>query len=244
MQGAAIELRGVCFSAQGRELARGVSFRFGEGSASALIGPSGGGKSTVLKLAAGLCIPSAGEVLFRGKAVSRMGRQEALEFRRESAFVFQDAALWANQSLFQTLELPLRVHFPGMGEAERRRRVEAAAALVGFRRDLGMRPSALSRGEQKLVAFARAAICSPTLLFLDEWTESLDENSAKRLIGIVRGMKDSGATLIFVSHDPRVIRALADAVLLISGGGIACALSADDIGGDEDLERLVEMGAA
>jgi len=239
-----VELAQVGFSAQAKELVKNLSFRFDEGKAVALIGPSGGGKSTLLKLAAGLCIPSYGKVLYRGKEIAAMSQQENLAFRREGAFVFQDAALWANQTLFQTLELPLRVHFPAMPAEERQQKVGDAVAKVGYRKELGIRPAALSRGEQKLIAFARAIICEPTILFLDEWTESLDENSAKRLVGIVRKMKERGATLIFVSHDPRVVRTLADVVLVVADGGISSRLTADDISDDEDIERLVEIGSA
>ena len=237
-----IELRDVGFSAQGRRLVRGVSFRFEEGMTSALVGPSGGGKSTVLKLAAGLCIPCEGEVLFWGRAIARMSRQEDLAFRREGAFVFQDAALWANQTLFQMLELPLRVHFPSMTARDRRHRIESVVAEVGYRRELGIRPAGLSMGEQKLLAFARALICGPRLLFLDEWTESLDEKAAQHLIGIVRRMKSEGATVILVSHDPRIIRGLSDVVLLVSGGTISFRLTGEQIASDEDLGHLMEMG--
>ena len=242
--GCVIELRDVDFSARGRLLARNLRFRFEEGKTVSIVGPSGGGKSTVLKLAAGLCIPDSGEVFFRGTALGRMGAQENLAFRKESAFVFQDAALWANQTLFETLELPLRVHFPSMTPAERKRRVEDVAAGVGCRRDLGVRPSELSRGEQKLVAFARAVVCGPSLLFLDEWTESLDENSARRLTGMVRRMRESGVSVIFVSHDARIVRALSDAVLLVRGGEIAFRLSGEQVAAEGELERLMELGAA
>jgi len=237
-----IEFKGVSFSAQGRQLVRNVSFRFEEGLTSAMVGPSGGGKSTMLKLAAGLCVPNSGEVLFRGKAIARMGRQEDLAFRREGAFVFQDAALWANQTLFQTLELPLRVHFPSMNAGERRNRVESVVADVGYKRELGIRPSELSMGEQKLIAFARALVCGPSLLFLDEWTESLDEKAAQHLIGIVRRMKGEGATVILVSHDPRIIRGLSDVVLLVSRGAISFRLTGEQIASDDDLGRFMEMG--
>ncbi|MCL2609299.1 MAG: ATP-binding cassette domain-containing protein [Treponema sp.] len=245
-----IELRDVYFSAQGNLLVDGVSLAFPEGQAAALVGPSGGGKSTVLKLAAGLCIPSRGEVFFRGTALGRMSRQENLAFRKEAAFVFQDSALWANQSLLQTLELPLRLHFPEMGERERKRRVMEVAGEVGYRRELGIRPAGLSMGEQKLVAFARSLVLRPDLLFLDEWTESLDEKSADRLVEIVRRMKESGSTVIFVSHDPRIVLKLADRVILVSGGRVSELLSKEELDSagfhssnrDEDLLRLMETG--
>ena len=235
-----IELSGVGFSARDRVLVSALSCRFAESRATALAGPPGCGKSTVLKLAAGLLIPDRGEVRFRGMPLARMGRQQNLDFRRETAFVFQDAALWANQTLFETLELPLRVHFPAMPEAARRRRVEEVAARVGYRRELGVRPSELSRGEQKLVAFARALVCRPPVLFLDEWTESLDENSARRLTDIVLEMKAAGATVILVTHDVRIMRRVADTVLLVKDGGIERELACGEACGE--LERIAETG--
>jgi len=242
--GFVVELRDVGFSARGRVLARNLRFGFEEGKTVSIVGPSGGGKSTVLKLAAGLCIPDSGEVFFRGTPLGRMGVQENLAFRREAAFVFQDAALWANLTLFQTLELPLRVHFPSMTPSERKRKVEEVASRVGYRRELGVRPSELSRGEQKLVAFARALVCGPSLLFLDEWTESLDENSARRLTEMVRRMGESGVSVILVSHDARIVRGLSDAVILVRGGEIAFRLSGEQVAMEGELERLMELGAA
>jgi len=239
-----IELDGVFFSARGRTLVSGASLRLERGKTAALVGPSGGGKSTVLKLAAGLLVPDRGEARFRGRRISSMGRQENLAFRRKAAFVFQDAALWSNMTLFQTLELPLRVHFPSMSSRERGRKVAEAAAEVGYGKDLTVRPSELSRGEQKLIAFARAAICSPSLLFLDEWTESLDEKSARRLVDLVVRARDAGATVVFVSHDARIVGRLADEVLLVAAGAIAVRLAGEEVSCEEDLGRLLELGAA
>jgi ABC-type multidrug transport system ATPase subunit len=239
-----IELNNICFSAQGRRIVRDLSFCFEEGQSAALIGPSGSGKSTVLKLAAGLFPPNEGEVLFRGKNIARMDRQEDLSFRRESAVVFQDSALWANQSLFQTLELPLRVHFPQMSKKEREERIEAVVAEVGYRKELGIRPAELSMGEQKLLGFARALICRPRLLFLDEWTESLDQNAARRLIDLVKKLKDKGISIILVSHNIQIIHELADIAIMILGGQIFLRLTKEQIEHDEDLSRYIERGIA
>ena len=237
-----VELRNVDFLAQNRRVVRELSFEFEEGKTTALVGPSGGGKSTVLKLTAGLAVPDRGEALFRGRDMSRMSRAENLEFRREGAFVFQDSALWANQSLFQILELPLRVHFPQMTRKERERRIEAVVTEVGYKKDMGIRPSQLSMGEQKLLAFARALICRPRLLYLDEWTESLDENAAQRLIGIVKTMRGNGVTVILISHDMRIINELADIIVMVLGGRIFLRLTREQINTDEDLKRYVERG--
>jgi ABC-type multidrug transport system ATPase subunit len=173
-----------------------------------------------------------------------MNRSETLDFRREAAVVFQDSALWSNQSLFQILELPLRIHFPAMTRKERERRVEAVVSEVGYKKDLGIRPARLSMGEQKLLGFARALVCRPRLLFLDEWTESLDENAAQRLIGLVRNRQQVGDSIILVSHDIRIINDLADVVVMVLGGQAFLRLTREQISTDEDLKRYVERGMA
>ena len=208
----------------------------------ALAGPSGCGKSTLLKLCAGLMLPSSGEVFWRGRDIASMSRAQDLQFRRESAFVFQDSALWANQTLQQSLELPLRVHFPGMTRQERQRRIEEVMISVGCRRSLSIRPASLSMGEQKLIAFGRAMLARPRLLFLDEWTESLDDASARRLISLVKQLKLAHNTLVFISHNMGIIRELADYAIMLVGGHTYVRLTHEQITGDRDLAALLEKG--
>ncbi|MDR2363303.1 MAG: ATP-binding cassette domain-containing protein [Spirochaetaceae bacterium] len=239
-----IELKSTSFFAQNMKVVQNVSCSFEEGKTTALVGPSGGGKSTVLKLSAGLLVPTHGEVCFRGRNISVMNRKENLAFRKEGAVVFQDSALWANQNLDQILELPLKVHFPRMTKTDRDRRIAEVLAEVGYKKALGIRPSLLSMGEQKLIALARAMLCRPTLLFLDEWTESLDDSAAQRLIRIVRRRREEGNTIIFVSHDFRIIKNLADYIIMIQEGKLTFAFTGEQIAEDENLARLVEKGIA
>jgi ABC-type multidrug transport system ATPase subunit len=241
---AILELKNVCFSAQNREVVKTFSHEFDEGKTTALVGPSGSGKSTVLKLSAGLLVPTQGEVLFRGRDIFFMNRKETLNFRREGAMVFQDSALWANQSLHQILELPLKIHFPEMTSREMNSRIQAVLEEVGYKRDTSIRPSALSMGEQKLIAFARAMLCRPNLLFLDEWTESLDDSSAQRLVGLVRRQQAEQHTVILVSHDFRIIKSLADYVLMIVGGQFVLKIARQQMEEDEELAKYVERGIA
>jgi ABC-type multidrug transport system ATPase subunit len=241
---AIIEMKNVSFVAQNRLIVRDFSHQFEEGKTTALVGPSGSGKSTVLKLSAGLLVPTSGEVSYRGRDVFYMDRKETLGFRREGAVVFQDSALWANQTLYQSLELPLRIHFPEMTARERENRIQTVLEEVGYKRDLAIRPAALSMGEQKLIAFARAMICRPTLLYLDEWTESLDDSSAQRLVQLVRRQQQEQHTVIFVSHDFRIVKSLADYVLMILGGQFFLKFSRQQIEEDEDLSGYVERGIA
>jgi ABC-type multidrug transport system ATPase subunit len=239
-----IEMNNVSFTAQDRIIVQNFSYQFEEKKTTALVGPSGSGKSTVLKLSAGLLVPNEGEVSFRGRDIFAMTRNETLDFRREASMVFQDSALWANQSLYEILELPLRIHFPKMPPSERDGRIREVLGEVGYKRDLSIRPSQLSMGEQKLIAFARALMCRPNILFLDEWTESLDDSSAYRLVRLVERHQKEQNTVIFVSHDFRFIRSLADYVVMVVGGVFSNVFSREQMEKDENLAHNIEKDIA
>ncbi|MCL2276716.1 MAG: ATP-binding cassette domain-containing protein [Treponema sp.] len=240
-----IELKNITFSAQDdKRIVHDVSVKFTRGKITGIVGPSGCGKSTILKISAGLLIPTEGEVFYNGQNIAYMNYAENLQFRMQSAFVFQDSALWANQDLYQILELPLRIHFPKMDKKERQKRVKEAAELAGYKKDLFIRPSRLSMGEQKLIAFARAMICNPDLLFLDEWVESLDETSAERLINVVRRRQREGASVIFVCHDMRIIIDLADFIVIINEGKVTADASKESLISDLLLNDFLKIGIA
>jgi len=239
-----IELNNVEFSAQEGKIVNGVTINFSEQKITAILGPSGSGKSTVLKLSAGLLVPNQGEVYYKGKNIAYMNRGENLEYRRESAFVFQDSALWANQNLNQILDLPLRIHYPKMKKSEREERVNEVTAEVGYKKNLDIRPSRLSMGEQKLIAFARAMLCNPNLLYLDEWVESLDETARDRLINIVKKKQKEGATVLFVCHDMRIIRDLADYIVVIVDGKVMLHATKETVINDPELSNYLRMGIA
>jgi len=125
---------------------------------------------------------------------------------------------------------------------QREKRIEFVVTEVGYKKDLGIRPSALSMGEQKMIAFARALICRPMLLYLDEWTESLDETASQRLIDIVKKMQAAGVSIIFVSHDIRIIKSLADYVIMILGGQIFVRITKEQIKTDDFFVEFIEKG--
>jgi ABC-type lipoprotein export system ATPase subunit len=167
-----------------------------------------------------------------------------MEFRVEASFMFQDSALWANQNLLQTLELPLQIHFPQMSQGERKKRIEEVLKEVGYKKELAIRPSMLSTGEQKLVAFARTLVCRPRLLFLDEWTESLDSAAAQRLVNLVKLRQEAHDTVIFVSHNLPIIRGRADHVLMIQDGKLLITLTREQLDSDANLVQYLEKGIA
>jgi ABC-type multidrug transport system ATPase subunit len=237
-----LELKNVSFSSQSTTIIHQVTMDIEAGKTTVFAGPSGCGKSTLLKLCAGLILPTAGEILYQGKNISAMNRVQNLEFRRNSAFVFQDSALWANQSLQQILELPLQIHFPGMTKEARQNRIDEVVKTVGYKRGLSIRPASLSMGEQKLIAFGRAMLCRPKLLFLDEWTESLDDYAAQRLISLVKQQKLHNNTIVFISHNMGIIRDLADYVVMLVGGYTYTRLSGEQLSSNGELAELLEKG--
>jgi phospholipid/cholesterol/gamma-HCH transport system ATP-binding protein len=219
--GSILELQGVSVTREGGRVLREVSVGIPEGATSVFMGGAGSGKSSLLKVAAGLVVPDSGKVLFRGKDLARMSRAEEMDFRGKSAFVFQDAALWSNQSLFDNLALPLRVHRPGLSRAEIDTAVQRAVDIVGFREELGSRPADLSTGEKRLVGLARALVLDPELLFLDEPAASLDEGSAERVYDILAQLRARGKSIVVVSGNSDFVSRYADVVGVVREGGLA-----------------------
>lgn len=237
-----LALQDVDFAAQQKIVVQSITTTFPEGYTTAIVGPSGSGKSTVLKLAAGLILPTKGSVKYNGVDISLMTRKETLAYRKASSFVFQDSALWANQTIRQIMELPLKIHFPMMRQSERTEHIQAALYDVGYKRELDIRPSQLSMGEQKLIAFARAMLCKPELLYLDEWTESLDEAAAERLVNLVEHEKIKQTTIIFVSHNFGIVKKLADYIYMVKDGRLALTVPMAELETNKALYQMIEKG--
>lgn len=197
-----------------------LSVVFPEGCTSFIIGKSGSGKSTLLKTLAGLIVPEKGRVMYRGKNMARHSKQEELAFRKSCAFAFQDAALWANESIYNNIALPLALHEPALEKNERDRRIQAAIRRAGYQEAIALRPDALSAGEQKQVSFARCLVLDPQVLFMDEPSASLDEESVDTILSVLKELKAAGRTLIAVSHDPRLIAELADQLVVVADGKV------------------------
>jgi len=216
-----IGLENVSYTITDYEILRDVSVAFPERQVTFIVGKAGSGKSTLLKVAAGLIIPQTGKVFYEGTDLAHMSRSEETAFRRKSAFAFQDGALWANQTIYNNLSLPVAHHEPGISKAAMDRRVREIAQRVGYDEALNLRPAELSMGEQKLISIARALILDPELLFFDEPTASLDDASVGKLIQIVAAMKKEGKTMLIVSHDGRLIAETADQLCVVDNGTVA-----------------------
>lgn len=225
---ALLELNNIHYSDKGNAIIKGISHSIEPGTVTFFLGKPGSGKSTALKLLAGLIIPTNGTVRFDGKDVHNMTREENLTFRKRTAFMFQDSALWANQDIYHNLELPLQIHFPNMSAAKRKAKIQEIVKLVEYDKSLTNRPAALSIGEQKKIGFARALICDPELLFLDEPTESLDEKTVELFITILKEFAAENKTLVFVSHDNYLINSFMSDKIYFANGEIQEKVLLDD----------------
>lgn len=225
---AILELQKVSFTDNSLEIIKNISHSIEQGTVTGFLGKPGSGKSTALKLMAGLINPTKGALLFEGKNINSMNRNETLNFRRKTAFMFQDSALWANQDIYHNLELPLITHFPEMTNSQLKDRIQEMVELVEYTRPLTNRPASLSIGEQKKISFARALICNPEVLFLDEPTESLDEKTVELIIKILQNFVAEHKTLIYVSHDNILINSFVSDKIFFADGEIKEKLLLED----------------
>jgi len=241
MSESAIRLEDVTVLFGDYEVVSNSTVSFPQGQVSLIIGKAGSGKSTLLKAAAGLVVPEQGHVLFAGNDLARMSHTENMAFRKASSFVFQDSALWANQSIYNNLNLPLAVHEPGLPKSQADARIREVVRRVGYNESLAIRPAELSSGEQKMISFARALVLDPSLIFLDEPDASLDEEAVERVLEILKECKRAGKTIIIVSHNTRLIAELADFICVVADGKMVSSGPTDQIAqmlGGELLKRV------
>jgi phospholipid/cholesterol/gamma-HCH transport system ATP-binding protein len=213
-----IELREVTVTVGGHDVLHEVSAAFPEGACTVILGTSGGGKSTLLKVAAGLIIPDSGSVLWRGEDMRRLSERKMFEFRKSNGFSFQDSALWENKTLFDNLALPLQVKSPSLSRAEVERRVARSLERGRLVESASLRPVQLSIGERKVASFLRATISDPAIVFMDTPTGTMDAEMAEMVISTIRDMKARGKTIIAVTHDRKIASTLSDRLVILHNG--------------------------
>lgn len=180
-----------------------------------LLGPSGCGKTTLLRLIAGLTLPSAGSIYFGEREVAQVPAN-----RREAAMVFQGYALWPHMTVAQNVAFGLKVR--RRPDAEVRRRVRQALATVQLEGLEQRKPNELSGGQQQRVALARALVVEPRVLLLDEPLSNLDAQLRLQMRGQIRQIcKAAGITSIYVTHDQKEALSIADRVAVMQRGRVA-----------------------
>jgi len=182
---------------------RDISIAVERGEFVFLTGASGAGKSTLLRLLFGAEHPSRGQLLVAGRNVSRMGRNQVAELRRQIGVIFQDFKLLPERSVFENVAVALEI--AGVPRREIRARVWSTLKRLGLGHRLDHRPRALSGGEQQRVAIARALVNDPPLLLADEPTGNLDPELALDIMDIIADAHARGTTVLVATHDPSLL---------------------------------------
>ena len=224
-----IELQSVTVHSQEHISLDEVSVAFPAKRSTVVMGPSGSGKSMLLKVAAAIIPPDNGRVLMHGKNLQRLSQKDLMEFRRSSGFMFQDAALWENKTIFENLALPIQLHFPHRSKQEIGKRIRELLSSMNLLDSLDLRPAALSEGEQKIVSFLRAIILDPEILFLDEPTTSIDHQLLEKMLQMIKTLNEKGCTIIAVTHDAHLTAMIANHLVVLKEGRVLEAASTAEI---------------
>ncbi|MFA9477061.1 ABC transporter ATP-binding protein [Phycisphaerales bacterium AB-hyl4] len=201
---------------------RDVSLRFERGKTTVILGPSGTGKSVLLKHIVGLLRPDAGEVYFDEQRVDRMSPAELVEIRKHIGFLFQMGALFDSMNVGENVAFPLVEH-TRQTEAERDERVEQVLEMVGLPNIQKKMPADLSGGQRKRVALARAIVLNPSLILYDEPTTGLDPIRSDVINELIIALnRRLGITSIVVTHDMVSANKIADRLVLLYDGRIVC----------------------
>ncbi len=198
----------------------GIDVDIPEGSIFGIIGRSGAGKSSLLRLVNRLEAPTEGRVLVDGEDIAALGTDALVAFRRRVGMVFQHFNLLSAKTVRENVALPLVV--AGVGRAEIDRRVAEVLALVGLEGKETSYPSRLSGGQKQRVGIARALVSGPEILLCDEATSALDPETTLQILALLKDInRRLGLTIILITHEMSVIREICDRVLVLERGEVA-----------------------
>lgn len=213
----------MSYAVSGRPIFDGLDIDIAPGKVTAIMGPSGTGKTTLLRLITGQLRASSGTVQVAGRDMRAIRRAELYELRKRMGMLFQNGALLTDLSVFENVAFPLREH-TDLEERLIRQLVLMKLQAVGLRGAAPLMPAQLSGGMNRRVALARAIVMDPEILIYDEPFVGLDPISLGVILRLIRRLNDAlGLTSIVVSHDVHEISKVADAVFLLSGGKVAAS---------------------
>ncbi|MFO1401295.1 MAG: ATP-binding cassette domain-containing protein [Steroidobacteraceae bacterium] len=244
--GTVVEVRDVHYAVAGRPpIFDGVSLTAARGRITAIMGPSGTGKTTLLRLMMGAIRPQAGSVRVFGQEVATLGRAALYAMRRRVGMLFQNGALLTDLDVFENVAFPVREH-TRLPEPLLRRLVLMKLQAVGLRGAAGLMPAALSGGMARRVALARAIVMDPEVLVYDEPFVGLDPISMGVILRLIQALNATlGITSIVVSHDVRELAAIAHQSYLLSEGRVVAAGSPAELAAaDSPVVRQFMSGAA
>jgi phospholipid/cholesterol/gamma-HCH transport system ATP-binding protein len=220
---AIVQIRNMSYAVSGRPIFDGLDIDIAPRKVTAIMGPSGTGKTTLLRLITGQLRAQSGTVRVAGRDMRAIRRAELYELRKRMGMLFQNGALLTDLSVFENVAFPLREH-TDLEERLIRQLVLMKLQAVGLRGAAPLMPSQLSGGMNRRVALARAIVMDPEILIYDEPFVGLDPISLGVILRLIRLLNDAlGLTSIVVSHDVHEISKVADAVFLLSGGKVVAS---------------------
>jgi len=217
-----IEARKLYLAFGENQVLSDISFQVREGDCLSIVGASGVGKSTILKLVLRLLVPDSGYVIIDGEDINQLSFEEVLTVRQKMGMVFQAAALFDSLTIYENVAFPLREHMQ-LSEDEIHDRVERALAMVDLSvYEFGYRlPAELSGGQKKRVGIARAIVHQPKILLYDEPTTGLDPVTSRTIVDLIlRLQEELEVTSVVVSHDMRAVVAISTHVAMLRNGSI------------------------
>ena len=203
-----------------------VNLEIEDGEFVFIVGDSGSGKSTMIKLLLKELEPSAGTIMINGKNLSRIKRRQIPKFRRNIGVVFQDFRLLKDRNVYENIAFAQKV----IGESTRniKKKVPSFLSMVGLAAKYRSYPKELSGGEQQRVAIARALINEPSILLADEPTGNLDNNNAWEIMKLLEDVNDRGTTVIVVTHNMEIVKVMKKRVITVQKGVIVSDSKAGD----------------
>lgn len=211
-----------CFTGDGGRASAAVldhlELETGDVTALVLVGPSGGGKSTLLRVLAGLDVPQAGNVAFDGVSLPR-DETGLRDYRRTVGTVFQAFNLFPHMTALENLLLPL-VHVHGLDRAAALERVREPLERFGLAAHAHKRPAELSGGQKQRIAILRALVVQPRRLFLDEPTSALDPEMTGEVLEMIGELRAGGTQFVLVTHEMHFARRVADEIAFIADGRV------------------------
>lgn len=231
---AVVECRDLSFGYGERRILDGLSFTVPRGKVTAMMGASGGGKTTVLRLIGGQIRAQAGSLRFEGQEIGALDRDGLYAIRRRMGLLFQFGALFTDMSVFDNVAFPLREHTT-VPEALVRDIVLMKLNAVGLRGARELMPANLSGGMARRVALARAIALDPDLVMYDEPFAGLDPISLGTAAQLIRRLNDTlGMTSIVVSHDLDETFRIADQVIVLANGRVAAQGTPAEVRASQD----------
>ena len=214
-----LEVSRVSKTLGGKLILNNVSLSMEKGDLKVLIGPSGGGKSTLLQCVHFLMTPDSGDVILDGRSAREMSRRNICDFRREIGMIFQDFNLFDHLTALENVSIaPRKVR--GLSRAQANERAMAELARVGLSKKADLYPAQLSGGQKQRVSIARAMAMDPKIMLLDEPTSALDPELIGEVLKVIADLAKGGMTMLMVTHQIGFARHLTSEILFMEAGRI------------------------